>query len=149
MHLDHEHSGLEGHNPVLPFLMLFMFAAVLLFLAACSGAPQQTASQQSPSRIDVVPPPPPPPPPLPTPEFRPAAPVPVAPPPQSFAESRNGQRAAPAGALGKSYDLGGVTAFYTQPRNTERYPDATPNPVRIVSHDPVSTFSVDVDTASY
>ncbi len=33
--------------------------------------------------------------------------------------------------------------------NTERYPDATPNPVKRVSEDPVSTFSIDVDTASY
>lgn len=35
------------------------------------------------------------------------------------------------------------------PENTERYEDATPNPVKIVADDPVSTFSADVDTASY
>jgi len=34
-------------------------------------------------------------------------------------------------------------------RDTERYPDATPNPVRRVAEEPVSTFSIDVDTASY
>jgi len=33
--------------------------------------------------------------------------------------------------------------------DTERYPDATPNPVRRVAHAPVSTFSIDVDTAGY
>lgn len=33
--------------------------------------------------------------------------------------------------------------------DTERYPDATPNPVKQVAADPVSTFSIDVDTASY
>ena len=33
--------------------------------------------------------------------------------------------------------------------DTERYPDATPNPVHRVADDPVSTFSIDVDTASY
>src|SRR4051812_46021783 len=33
--------------------------------------------------------------------------------------------------------------------NTERYPDATPNPVKLAAEVPVSTFSVDVDTASY
>jgi Ca-activated chloride channel family protein len=33
--------------------------------------------------------------------------------------------------------------------DTERYPDATPNPVRRVSDEPVSTFSIDVDTAAY
>ncbi len=31
----------------------------------------------------------------------------------------------------------------------ERFPDEEPNPVRLVSEEPVSTFSVDVDTASY
>lgn len=35
------------------------------------------------------------------------------------------------------------------PANTERYPDATPNPVKRVADEPVSTFSIDVDTASY
>ncbi len=35
------------------------------------------------------------------------------------------------------------------PPDTERYPDATPNPVRRVAEEPVSTFSIDVDTASY
>ncbi len=39
--------------------------------------------------------------------------------------------------------------FYQQPANTEKYPDATPNPVKQVADDPVSTFSIDVDTASY
>ena len=33
--------------------------------------------------------------------------------------------------------------------DTERYPDALPNPVRRVAEEPVSTFSIDVDTASY
>jgi Ca-activated chloride channel family protein len=33
--------------------------------------------------------------------------------------------------------------------NTERYPDATPNPVHRVADDPVSTFSIDVDTTAY
>jgi Ca-activated chloride channel family protein len=33
--------------------------------------------------------------------------------------------------------------------NTERYPDATPNPVHRVADEPVSTFSIDVDTAAY
>ena len=40
----------------------------------------------------------------------------------------------------------GVTA--SEP-NTERYPAADPNPVKLVAREPVSTFSVDVDTASY
>ena len=32
---------------------------------------------------------------------------------------------------------------------TEKYPDATINPVKRVAEEPVSTFSIDVDTASY
>lgn len=35
------------------------------------------------------------------------------------------------------------------PANTERYPDATPNPVKRTADQPVSTFSIDVDTAAY
>jgi Ca-activated chloride channel family protein len=35
------------------------------------------------------------------------------------------------------------------PADTERYPDATPNPVRRTADEPVSTFSIDVDTAAY
>jgi Ca-activated chloride channel family protein len=44
-----------------------------------------------------------------------------------------------------------VQAYVMEPQaeNTERYEDATPNPVRIVADDPVSTFSADVDTAAY
>ena len=35
------------------------------------------------------------------------------------------------------------------PENTETYPHAKPNPVHVAQSDPVSTFSIDVDTASY
>ncbi len=35
------------------------------------------------------------------------------------------------------------------PVNRDRYPEADPNPVKIVGDAPVSTFSADVDTASY
>ena len=38
---------------------------------------------------------------------------------------------------------------YGYPYNTENYPDADPNPVKITAREPVSTFSVDVDTTSY
>ena len=41
-------------------------------------------------------------------------------------------------------------AFAAPPNpGTEAYPDADPNPVRITAEAPVSTFSIDVDTASY
>jgi len=39
--------------------------------------------------------------------------------------------------------------FPPRPADTERYPDATPNPVKRVADEPVSTFSIDVDTAAY
>jgi Ca-activated chloride channel family protein len=45
-----------------------------------------------------------------------------------------------------------VAPFPAPPRpavDTERYPNAQANPIKQVAQDPVSTFSVDVDTASY
>ncbi len=38
---------------------------------------------------------------------------------------------------------------YWQPDNTSKFPDAKPNPVMVTAEQPVSTFSIDVDTASY
>ena len=42
-----------------------------------------------------------------------------------------------------------VAPEYRQLENTEKYPDAKPNPVKIAAKEPVSTFSIDVDTAAY
>ncbi|NWG45077.1 MAG: VWA domain-containing protein [Alphaproteobacteria bacterium] len=46
---------------------------------------------------------------------------------------------------------GGALAVLPAPEaeNREAYPEAKPNPVRLVAEEPVSTFSIDVDTASY
>ena len=41
-----------------------------------------------------------------------------------------------------------LVAQPTEP-NTEAFPEAKPNPLKITVEDPVSTFSIDVDTASY
>ncbi len=38
---------------------------------------------------------------------------------------------------------------YWQPSNTSKFPEAKPNPVKVTADEPVSTFSIDVDTASY
>jgi Ca-activated chloride channel family protein len=38
---------------------------------------------------------------------------------------------------------------YWQPANTSKFPDAKPNAVVVTAEQPVSTFSIDVDTASY
>lgn len=86
-----------------------------------------------PAMAAPVPPPPPPPPP-------PAPPPPPRPPVSSTVESIvvTGSRIPPGTVIAPS-----------QPADTERYPNATPNPVRRVADEPVSTFSIDVDTASY
>lgn len=40
-------------------------------------------------------------------------------------------------------------AFVPAPMGTEAFPETAPNPLRITTDAPVSTFSIDVDTASY
>lgn len=42
-----------------------------------------------------------------------------------------------------------VSPPYWQPANTSKFPEAKPNPVKVAAAEPVSTFSIDVDTASY
>ncbi|WP_439477117.1 vWA domain-containing protein [Brevundimonas sp.] len=101
-------------------------------------------------------PPPPPPPP-------PTAPPPPPPPVAAATEVNDvvvtGSRV-PRGSVVTASPVvtGGVMASSApppgiiappRPVDTERYPDATPNPVRRVTDEPVSTFSIDVDTASY
>ncbi|MBU2418515.1 MAG: von Willebrand factor type A domain-containing protein, partial [Alphaproteobacteria bacterium] len=77
-----------------------------------------------------MPPPPPPPPPPPAP-----------------------MAAQTADVIVSASRMRGEAAYVPPPatvaRDTERYPDATPNPVKRVADEPVSTFSIDVDTASY
>lgn len=94
----------------------------------------------APAPFMAAPPPPPPAPPPPPPPPPPAPPAPPRPPVTSAVESVvvTGSRIVPGAIIAPS-----------QPANTERYPDATPNPVRRVADEPVSTFSIDVDTASY
>ena len=75
--------------------------------------------------------------------LNPQAIVPPAPP--FAAEAEAGIAVTP---MAKSGSLVGQL-LADRPVDTERYPDAMPNPVKIASKDPVSTFSIDVDTASY
>ncbi|RZJ02972.1 MAG: DUF3520 domain-containing protein [Brevundimonas sp.] len=93
---------------------------------------RETASAPLLSSRDQAAPPPPPPPAL----------TPPPPPPRP--------------ASGYAYGLHGnsgtapfVPPSRPAPADTERYPDATANPVKRVADEPVSTFSIDVDTASY
>jgi Ca-activated chloride channel family protein len=80
--------------------------------------------------------PPPPPPPMPP----PPPPPPVAMTAADQIAVSGSRMAAPSPAFAPEAGV---------PADTERYPDATPNPVRRVAEEPVSTFSIDVDTASY
>ena len=90
------------------------------------------------------PPPPPAPPPPPPPPPPPAPPAPMRPP--LVQNSASGPVALDAVVVSGSRVMPGMTPPAT---DTERYPDATPNPVKRTSDQPISTFSIDVDTASY
>lgn len=47
-------------------------------------------------------------------------------------------------------ESGMAVPFPVQPEaDSEAYPDAEPNPLKVTAEEPVSTFSIDVDTASY
>lgn len=87
-----------------------------------------------------MPMPPPPPPPAPPP---PPPPVAVAPAQEIVVTGSRVHADAASFAAAPAYVPPTVAP------DTERYPDATPNPVKRVAEEPVSTFSIDVDTASY
>ena len=109
--------------------VLLIGTAGLAMLAACTAT--------------VVPPAPPPPP--------SAPPAPPPPPPLSMAEmvavtgSRTGQRDFASSPRPPGYMVDSLG----QPVDRERYEDVDPNPVVSTADEPVSTFSIDVDTASY
>jgi len=85
------------------------------------------------SRAQVAPAPPPPPPPLPIPPVQ--------------------RSTSPALAYAAPPIISGVPpvprGVPPQRQDTERYPGAASNPVKRVAEEPVSTFSIDVDTAAY
>ncbi|CAN5301948.1 hypothetical protein BH09PSE1_BH09PSE1_03950 [soil metagenome] len=85
--------------------------------------------------------PPPPPPVAPPPPPPPAPPAPMRPAVVNGAPVTSGYLSVPPPLLQVRPPV--------QQADTERYPDATPNPVRRVTDEPVSTFSIDVDTAAY
>ncbi|WP_334177971.1 VWA domain-containing protein [Pseudoxanthomonas sp.] len=55
----------------------------------------------------------------------------------------------PAPAMMMEYRTANAVATYAAPANTEKYAARDDNPVRRTVDEPVSTFSVDVDTGSY
>ena len=76
-----------------------------------------------------------------------AAPESVAPPP-SPSPTQTAKSVAPTGVLTDSIAAAEQgEAYFEPPVDTERYPDATSNPIKQVADEPVSTFSIDVDTA--
>ena len=107
--------------------------ACALFLSSCAAqAPGDSAQEPTPIPVGVDPPPAPPPPP-------PAPPPPVA----------MEQRAMRVmGAVASPY---AQTAPQPAPGTVDRdnYEDFDTNPIQVVAENPVSTFSIDVDTAAY
>jgi Ca-activated chloride channel family protein len=71
------------------------------------------------------------------------APAAPPPPPAKLAYSVSKPQTAQALAAGAP------PATFSQPANTERYQDHADNPLQITAQNPVSTFSIDVDTGSY
>ncbi|MFZ1468577.1 MAG: VWA domain-containing protein, partial [Paracoccaceae bacterium] len=66
-------------------------------------------------------------------------------------DTRTRKEAAP-GLIASGAPLGSVAAFEPAPQvpdNTEAYANAPANPVKLTAEEPVSTFSTDIDTASY
>ena len=94
-------------------------------------------------------------------QVRPSAPPPPPPPPGAQAEATSLEEIVVTGTRLQRDPTNSPTPLVSVGReqllatdqsarpDTERYPDATPNPVRRVADQPVSTFSIDVDTASY
>jgi Ca-activated chloride channel family protein len=66
---------------------------------------------------------------------------PAPPPPPNIAGAVQGRMAAPYAQIAPQPMPGDV--------NRENYEEVDPNPIHVVAEEPVSTFSIDVDTASY
>ena len=124
--------------------------------AACAPYGFEPASRPERAYATSAPPPPPPPPPPPRPPV-----VTRTPSGEVVVDGRpTGQQAAAVDDIVVSGVRIGRSAEYAAPAtmspapavtppSSERYPDATPNPVKRAADAPVSTFSIDVDTASY
>src|SRR5262245_51422616 len=114
---------------------------IALVLAACVA---QTPPPPTPTPVAVNPPPAPPPPPPPVSQRA------------DEALAVTGSRIpAPEGRTRAA--IGGIVGNYAQSApqpmpgdiDRENYEDVDTNPIHVVSEDPISTFSIDVDSASY
>lgn len=110
-------------------LWLAGFASILV-IAACESADEGYEGEPAPVEDAAAPPPPPPPPPS----------------PSMAMEKSNRVATAPTAGMAPPQQV-------PQPMpgdvDRERYEDVEINPVKLVAEEPVSTFSIDVDTASY
>jgi Ca-activated chloride channel family protein len=68
---------------------------------------------------------------------------------QPVSSARAFGNAEPAADASLAYAPPPTAPGYWQPSVTSKFPDAKPNPVVVAAEQPVSTFSIDVDTASY
>lgn len=121
--------------------LLLASVAAIAVLAACEQAGDPVPAEP-PEVTDAEAPPPPPP--------------PAPPPPQATQEvivTGNARSADMAGAMPSPVMAPPPAQTAPQPMpgdvDRERYEDVEINPVKLVSEEPVSTFSIDVDTASY
>ncbi len=74
----------------------------------------------------------------------------AAPSKRQLADQRSKMASMPAvAALAPQYEMDQAIRSHHDLANTERFEKADTNPIKLVSESPVSTFSVDVDTASY
>ena len=106
-------------------LVLASVAAAAL-LTGCASNTGEPAIEEVSAEAPPAPPPPPP-----------APPPPV------------GMSAPMAGVMGRSMPAPMPVQASPEPEFRDQYEDVESNPVKLTSEEPVSTFSIDVDTASY
>ena len=68
---------------------------------------------------------------------------------ESFAAGRSLSKAAPPGVTADSLIMPAPEPVIVPETDTEAFSNSDTNPLKVVTEEPVSTFSIDVDTASY
>ena len=135
---------MSNHRVIRTIRLRIMLAILALFLGACSletemqpAAKRRDASsaQSYESKAPLTPP------------------TPAGPSASSDSLRRMPESARMGGAITSPYNIYPQPPYYPRPPviipNTERFPDKEPTSVLSAAEHPVSTFSVDVDTASY
>ncbi len=131
-------------------------ALCALMLAACAAQTTPNATNEAEesvvvadSRIDGLLSPPPPPPA----QTVPSADLSAPPAPSPMQSQRRAMEAGASGRVAGAVTAAPYAQWAPQPMpgdvDRDRYEDVAVNPIHIVADEPVSTFSIDVDTASY